>query len=95
MNKEDKEYLDKCLEPIKADMIDIKAQIKCNTAEMNQRVTYKAFFTIIGILMSIWLGVSGYIASQIHDLQNKTYMLNQNVSSIDGTLKSIEFIKIE
>ena len=60
-------------------------------AEIQNKVNTKMFIWIVGILIGIWLSVSGYIASQIHDLQARTFEMSSSVSEITGVLKNAQF----
>lgn len=65
---------------------EIKITQKKHSEQILNRVTYKVFIWIIGILMAIWLSVSGYIVSQIKDVQDRTYEISNTVSEISGSL---------
>jgi hypothetical protein len=61
--------------------------------EMSQKVSYKNFTWIIGILISVLMTMFGYIASQINDIQKASISTEKNVSLIQGKLEpyNVEF----
>ena len=65
---------------------------KLNT-EIDEKVSYKNFTWIIGILISILMTMFGYIASQINDIQKASISTEKNLSLIQGKLDpyNVEF----
>jgi prefoldin subunit 5 len=82
----------RALENLKENLSIFNSHIEKLNVQMEERVTYKTFFWVIGVLMTISLSLSGYIVSQVHDLQSKMYTLSNSVSQIAGTINQIEFI---
>lgn len=62
---------------------------------LSNTVTYKHFYWVIGVLVTILLAVVGFISTQISALQNDSAMIKSSVSRIDGKLEpyNIEFRK--
>jgi hypothetical protein len=58
-------------------------------------VTYKHFYWVIGVLVTILIAVVGFISTQISTLQSDSVEIKSSVSRIDGKLEpyNIEFRK--
>jgi hypothetical protein len=63
-------------------------------ATVKEKVGFKHFYWIIGIMMTLLMTTVGYLIDQIHDLQRAQYEVAREVSEISGSLSSIEFINI-
>jgi hypothetical protein len=68
-------------------LLDHTVRIKDVENKVDNRVTYDQFYWVIGILMTIFIGISGYIVYQIADVQKTAQQTDKNVSSIQGKLE--------
>jgi hypothetical protein len=62
---------------------------------ISNSVTYKHFYWVIGVLITILIAVVGFISTQISTLQSDSAAIKSSVSRIDGKLEpyNIEFRK--
>lgn len=59
--------------------------------EQKNKVGFKQFYWVIGIMMTILMTTVGYLIDQIHDVQANQYEVAREVSKISGTLNNITF----
>lgn len=69
-----------------ADKLSFTSDMKEVKAELRGKVSYKNFWTVLGILMSIILAVFGYISSQLDNLTKQTSTVQGDVSFLKGKL---------
>ena len=67
---------------------ETKKELKRLDDQIQNRVTYRIFIWILGILLVIIMGLFSYITTQIHDLRDKTYAISNSVSTIAGYIDS-------
>lgn len=51
------------------------------------KVSYKMFFWILGVLLAVLIAMSGWVATQLSDIQSNTNQVKNQVSFIDGVFK--------
>jgi len=71
---------------------NIKERVASVEATVKDKVGFKHFYWVVGIMMTLLMTTIGYLIDQIHDLQEAQYEVAREVSSISGSLESIEFI---
>jgi len=57
--------------------------------EMKGKVSYKQFYWVIGIMMTILMSTIGYLIDQIHELQINQYDVAREVSTMAGSIELI------
>ncbi len=77
------------------DRVSIASDIKALRIGMNDKVSFKHFYWIIGIMITLLAIVSGYIATQLKDISMTTTVVQSDVSFLKGKLSpyDIQYIK--
>lgn len=70
---------------------DLKLMVSTIERDLRGKVSYKMFWSIIGILMTVVTGLLGIIYATVEKINDRTYTTQQNVSEIQGTLKAYKF----
>lgn len=80
---------------LKENRLVFEAYTKEMNAQLENRVTFKHFYWIVGIALTILLSVFGFISAQLKDLSLTTSSVQQDVASLKGKLSpyEIEFVK--
>lgn len=73
-----------------ADRLDLVVSIKELRVMLEGKVSFKHFYWIIGILVSIQTAILGYIVLQNKDLWQVTSLVQVDVSSLKGKLEPYE-----
>jgi len=99
LNKEEKQWLHLAIESridhltsspeTKKDILSLQSDMKRLDAELKNKVAYKVFFWVVGILLGIVMSLLAYMTNQIHDIQEKTYTISNSVSTIAGFLENL------
>ena len=77
----------KSFENLKDDVKEVKVELK-------SKVNWKTFTWVLGILMTIILGVLGLIYTEVQDVDDKVNNTDKSISNIEGYLMRVE-IKYE
>ena len=81
----------RAIDNLKEDVAIIREKQAKHDEQISNRVTYKIFIWVVGLLVSLFVSLSAYIVNQIHDLQEKTYDIKSDVAKITGTLENLDF----
>ncbi len=68
----------------------VLAHIKEIRSELENRVTYKHFTWVLGILITILISLFGYIANQITDVQGVINVMSKDVSNTNSNVSRIQ-----
>lgn len=71
-------------------LFDLERRVE---SKLDTKLDHKAFVWIIGILMTVVLGILGIIYSRVENIYDKTNETNNVVSQIQGKLEPFNFIK--
>jgi hypothetical protein len=66
--------------------VEMTAELKEINGNLKNKVSYREFTWILGILIAILIGMFGWIAWSIADLQKTTASVNTSVAMIQGKL---------
>lgn len=65
----------------------IETKITNIEKEMKNKVSYKIFFWVFGILLSVLTGLLGYLVTKVDSIQQITYTTGKDVAEIQGIFK--------
>lgn len=55
---------------------------------MKNKVSYKIFFWVFGVMLTILLALLGYISTKIDSIQQTTYLTGNRVASIQAVFEN-------
>lgn len=82
--------LEEKLKQNEAEINDIKLFISGFEKELKTKVSQDQFYWVIGVLMTIILGIFGVIYSKLTTIDDKSVSIQNDVSFIQGKIKGAE-----
>ena len=82
--------LEEKLKQNEAEINDIKLFISGFEKELKTKVSQDQFYWVIGVLMTIVLGIFGVIYSKLTTIDDKSVSIQNDVSFIQGKIKGAE-----
>jgi hypothetical protein len=89
----------RAIDSLKENIIRLDGCMEKVEQQMQNRITYKQFYWIIGIILMLTIGViSGGFAllnSKIENISEKQYITNAELSKISGVLEQYDFVNLK
>lgn len=66
------------------------SELRALRVSLNEKVSFKHFYWIIGIMVTILIGVGGVITTQLQEISTTTTFVQSDVSFLKGKLSPYE-----